>query len=157
MAAELGIGITVELLVALAKSCRDKCLAAKRYPEESTRIFLRLSYLLSKVPEWSIRIQQTSTDTAGCILIKNLYDSLTNLNLCVEAIGESNDGRWRKRIRLFLEGQNLLDKLSESESKLNQALLDLNHDNTSFVANQIAELQIKFDILKTIDEKISLM
>ena len=113
-AADLGIGITVELLVALAKSCHDKCSAAKRFPEDVTRIHMRLLYLLSKVPEWSARIlRETPSDTAGCILINNLYISLRNLSMCIEALGELNDRKWRVRIRSFLEGQTLHDKLIE--------------------------------------------
>lgn len=157
MAAELGIGITVEFLVALATHCRDQCLAAKRYPEESTRIHIRLTYLLSSVPEWSTRLQ-TSSNGPGCKhLVKNLYDSLTTLNSCVEAFGESEEGSLRNRIRFFLKGKNLLDKLTDAESKLNQVLLDLNHDNASYISSQISQLHNDFELAKTISDKIALM
>jgi serine/threonine protein kinase len=166
MVADLGIAITQGLLVALAKHCRDACAAAKRYPEESARIRLRLTYLLSSVPEWSSRIGTSTNDvgddndddTGGCSQLgRSLYDSLSDLTLCVQALGCVDDKSWRRKIKIFLQGRLLLDKLNEAEAKFNQVLDDLNHDSTNFIALQLPTIQDQLSRVNNIEAKLSCM
>ena len=152
---ELGAAIYTEgLLVAIVNHCRDACLAEKQYPEEVARIRLRLTYLLSRVPEWTKRFSRVPYDSECNLLSKSLHEALSDLLLCVQALGPSGDRWWKKKIRLFLEGTTLLDKLIEAEAKFNEALIDLNHDSTNFVASQIPTIH---DHLRKNQEKLSCM
>jgi hypothetical protein len=167
MVADLCVAITQGVLVALAKHCRDACAAVKRYPEESARIRLRLTYLLSSVPEWSCRIGTSTNDVVvddddddpngHSQLRRSLYDSLSDLTLCVQALGSIDDKSWRKKIKLFLQGKILLDKLNEAEAKFNQVLDDLNHDSTNFIALQLPTIQEQLSRVTTIEAKLSCM
>jgi serine/threonine protein kinase len=150
--------VTEALLVALAKHCKDCCLAAIRYPEETARIRLRLTYFLCHVPEWSKRIttrndtdhDDDNTQQQYSHIGQRLNDSLSDLSLCVEALGTSSDNRstWRKKIRKFLEGKALLDRLLEAENDFNRALDDLNIDNINFLASEIPAIHEQFSKLQ---------
>ncbi len=149
----------VSLTGNILKHCRDVCLAAKQYQEESARVRMRLSYLLSKVPEWSNRICSSKDDPGCVLLVQSLYNALTNLTTCIEALGTTDRTKWRTKIRAFLQGKDLLDELLRAESVLDHALLEVNVDNTSFLASHIERLHEMFLNASdsSMEEKVSLM
>lgn len=139
--------IGVEVIKAVAKHCFDLTKAAKQYPEDAARIHLRLAYVLSRVPEWSNHII-ARVDDPGCILlVTNLHTALTRLTTCVEALGSNDEQNWRYKIKQYLNGKNLLTELQAAESMLNQSLLELNHDNTSFIAKHVVMLHENFSLI----------
>ena len=157
--ADAGIGVGIEVIKAVAKHCKDLCSSAKEYPEDVVRIHLRLAYVLSRVPEWSNQITARLDDPGCMTLVQTLHIALTNLTSCVEALGTTDRTKWRTKIKIFLSGKSLHEELLNAESLLDQVLFELNHDTTSFIANQISILEQRFLHLKegTDEDKLSLM
>ncbi len=138
MAAEVATAACIGAIKSIAKRCKDLCEAAQVYPEEAARIHLRLMYLLSRVPEWSIQITKRADEPGCTLLVQNLFNALRKLTTCVEALGTTDQTQWRAKIKFFLKSKVLLTELLAAESVLNQALHELNHDNSAFTAQHTA-------------------
>ncbi len=72
---------------------------------------------------------------------RTLHSALNNLSSCVEALKTPEHGKRRCYVRQLLHANNLHVELLKAESRFNQALLEVNHDNTAFIANHIAKLE----------------
>ena len=115
MAAEICVAAAIGGIKSLAKSCIDLCEAAKLYPEDAARIHLRLTYLLSRVPEWSIQITKRVDDPGCTLLVQNLYNALQRLMICVEGMGSTDQTKWREKLKFFFKSKVLLTELHAAE------------------------------------------
>lgn len=135
-------------LVSLAKASLESCKNVRLYRQEATRIGERLTWFLARTHEWEKFCRNTSKSNntgmnpgEGTFEITTKEDTMNRfvsalewVHVCLQAAAETDQGKWKRRIRLALKGKDLYQELLRAEESLGKVISDfsLEHAIQSF-------------------------
>lgn len=114
--------------VALTKAAYESCRAARQHQEVATRVGARLLWILSREADW-----QQISGRLGPDACLRLHQAIDHIYLCMQAIGEPDQQKWRRFIRIVCQGKNLLTEIEQAEQELNGVIMDFHLEQTNRV------------------------